>query len=77
MPGTYLDFPTAWQQFVAEIPADDRGDVVKGLTKILSVPTQNEVDRDRAVKAACHDVDGWISLHRRRLEKVDAGSSPA
>jgi proline iminopeptidase len=33
----YLDFPTAWQQFIAEIPADDRGDVVKGLAKIFAV----------------------------------------
>src|SRR3954447_9529321 len=52
VPGTYLDFPTAWQQFVAEIPANDRDDVVKGLAKILSVPPQDEVDRDRASKAA-------------------------
>ena len=52
VPGTYLDFPTAWQQFVAEIPADDRGDVVKGLAKIFAVPPQNEADRERALKAA-------------------------
>ena len=37
-PGAYLDFPTAWQQFVAGIPVDDRGDVVKGLAKIFAAP---------------------------------------
>ena len=35
VPGTYLDFPTAWQQFVSEIPAEDRGDVVKDWRKFL------------------------------------------
>src|SRR5437764_14432429 len=50
VPGTYLDFPTAWQRFIAEIPADDRGDVVKGLAKILAVLPQNDADRDRVLK---------------------------
>jgi proline iminopeptidase len=35
VPGAYLDFPTAWQLFVAAIPTDERGDVVKGLAKYL------------------------------------------
>jgi integrase len=30
VPGTYLDFPTAWQHFIGEIPPEDRGDVVQG-----------------------------------------------
>jgi proline iminopeptidase len=64
VPGTYLDFPTAWQQFVAEIPADDRGDVVKGLAKIFSVPPQDEVDRDRASKAASACVAWETSVSR-------------
>lgn len=52
VPGAYLDFPTAWSQFVTEIPDDDRGDVVRGLAKILAAPPQNEADRERALKAA-------------------------
>jgi proline iminopeptidase len=52
LPGTYLDFPTAWQQFMAVIPSEDRSDVVKGLAKIFAVPPQNEADRDRALRAA-------------------------
>ena len=42
VPGTYLDFPTAWQQFIAEIPTDDRGDVVKGLARIFAVPRRTK-----------------------------------
>src|SRR5260221_686300 len=52
VPGTFLVFPAAWQQLVAKIPSADRGDVVKGLAKILGVPPQNGADRDRIVKAA-------------------------
>jgi hypothetical protein len=37
VPGTYLDFPAAWEHFVTEIPPEDRGDVVKGLAKIFAV----------------------------------------
>src|SRR5258708_40129536 len=49
-PGTYLDFPTAWQHFVGAIPPEDRGDVVKGLAKALAVPPQNAADRERLLK---------------------------
>jgi len=37
VPGTYLDFPTAWQHFIGEIPREDRGDVVKGLAKAFAM----------------------------------------
>jgi proline iminopeptidase len=52
VPGTYLDFPTAWQHFVEEIPPVDRRDVVKGLAKALAVPPQNDADRERMLKVA-------------------------
>lgn len=31
VPGTYLEFPTAWQRFLAEVPTEDGRDVVKWL----------------------------------------------
>jgi proline iminopeptidase len=52
VPGTYLDFPTAWQHFVGEIPPEGRRDVVKGLAKALAVPPQNDADRERLLKVA-------------------------
>jgi len=75
VPGAYLDFPTAWQQFVAEIPADDRGDVVKGLAKILSVPPRSEADRDRALKAASACV-AWESSTSRLNRDESSQSRP-
>src|SRR6201981_1558839 len=52
VPGTYLDFPTAWQHFVKEIPPEDRRDVVKGLPNGLAGPRQNDADRERLLKVA-------------------------
>jgi len=52
VPGTYLDFPTAWQHFVGEIPPEDQRDVVRGLAKALPVPPQNDADRERLLKMA-------------------------
>src|SRR4051795_8689835 len=52
VPGTYLDFPAAWEQFIAEIPTDDRGDVVKGLAKIFAVPPRTKAERERLAKVA-------------------------
>jgi proline iminopeptidase len=52
VPGAYLDFPTAWERFVGEIPPEHRGDVVKGLAEIFAQPPQNEADRARIVRAA-------------------------
>src|SRR5258708_12631254 len=51
VPGTYLDFPTAWQHFVGEIPPEDRGDVVKGLAKALAGPPQTDPDREPLLNA--------------------------
>ena len=75
VPGTYLDFPMAWQQFVTEIPADDRGDVVKGLAKIFAVPPQNEADRDRALKAAAACV-AWENSTSRLNQDENSQSQP-
>ena len=75
VPGAYLDFPTAWQQFIAEIPADDRGDVVKGLAKIFAVPPQNEADRDRVLKAASACV-AWESSTSRLNRNESSQSQP-
>ncbi|MGC2412822.1 MAG: prolyl aminopeptidase [Stellaceae bacterium] len=75
VPGAYLDFPTAWQQFLAEIPADDRGDVVKGLAKIFAFPPQNEADRDRALKAALACV-AWESSASRLNRNESSQSQP-
>ena len=52
VPGTYLDFPTAWRHFVDTIPPEDRGDVVKGLAKIFAAPPRTEAERERLAKAA-------------------------
>src|SRR6516165_10458694 len=52
VPGTYLDFPTAWQHFVDAIPPEDRGDVVKGLAKIFAATPRTEAERERQAKAA-------------------------
>ena len=51
-PGAYLDFPSAWRHFVAVIPPEDRGDVVKGLAKAFSAPPRTDAERERLVKAA-------------------------
>jgi len=72
--GTYLDFPTAWQQFVAEIPADDRSDVVKGLAKIFAAPPRNGADRDRVLKAASACV-AWESSTSRLAGDESAKAS--
>jgi len=37
-PGAYLDFPTAWRQFVDVIPPEYRGDVVEGLVRPSAQP---------------------------------------
>jgi len=52
MPGAYVDFPTAWRHFVEAIPAEDRGDVVKGLARIFAAAPRTDADRERLVKAA-------------------------
>jgi len=75
VPGTYLEFPTAWQQFVAQIPPDDRGDVIKGLAKIFAVMPQNEADWDRALKAAAACV-AWESSASRLTRDESSQSQP-
>ena len=52
VPGTYLDFPTAWRHFIDAIPPEDRGDVVKGLAKIFAAPPRTGAERERLAKAA-------------------------
>ena len=75
LPGTYLDFPTAWQEFVAEIPSGDCGDVVKGLAKILAVPPQNDMERDRASRAASACV-AWETSASRLNRDENSQSRP-
>ena len=66
VPGTYLEFPTAWQHFVGEIPPEDRRDVVKGL---FAVPPQNDADRERLLKAASACVAWESSTSRLNLDE--------
>jgi proline iminopeptidase len=75
VPGTYLDFPTTWRQFVGEIPAEDRGDVVKGLAKIFTEPPQNEADRERLSKAASACI-AWESSTSRLNRDENSQSQP-
>jgi len=73
VPGTYLDFPAAWERFVTEIPSEDRGDVVKGLAKIVALPPQNEAERERVLKAASACV-AWENS-ASRLNRDDSKQS--
>src|SRR5262249_2399244 len=57
-PGAYLAFPTVWRHFVDVIPPEDRGDVVKGLAKILAATPRTDAERERLVKVASACV-GW------------------
>jgi proline iminopeptidase len=74
-PGTYLDFPAAWEHFVTEIPPDDRGDVVRGLAKIFAVQPQNEGERERVLKAASACV-AWESSASRLKGDESSQSQP-
>jgi proline iminopeptidase len=69
VPGTYLEFPTAWQRFVAEIPPEDRRDVVKALAKSFAEPPQNDADRERLLKAASACVAWESSTSRLNLDE--------
>ena len=75
VPGTYLDFPAAWEQFVTEIPPEDRGDVVGGLAKIFAVQPQNEAERERVLKAASACV-AWESSASRLNRDESSQSQP-
>lgn len=75
VPGAYLDFPAAWQQFVEVIPVEDRGDVVKGLAKIFAVPPQNDADRERLLKAAAACI-AWESSTSRLNRDENSRSQP-
>jgi len=69
VPGTYLEFSTAWQRFLAEVPAADRRDVVKGFAKAFAVPPQNDGDRERLSKAAAACVAWESSTSRLNLDE--------
>jgi proline iminopeptidase len=75
VPGTYLDFPAAWERFVAEVPPEDRGDVIRGLAKIFAVQPQNEAERERVLKAASACV-GWESNVSRLKRDESSQSQP-
>jgi proline iminopeptidase len=75
VPGTYLDFPAAWERFVAEIPPEDRCDVVRGLAKIFAVQPQNEAGRERVLKAVSACV-AWESSASRLKGDESSQSQP-
>ncbi|MGE5270030.1 MAG: prolyl aminopeptidase [Thiohalocapsa sp.] len=66
-PGAYLDFPTAWRRFVDAIPAEDRGDVLKGLSNVLCAVPRTDAERERQAEAAsaCVAWEGSASRLRR------------
>jgi proline iminopeptidase len=75
VPGTYLEFPTAWQHFVGEIPPEDRRDVVKGLAKAFAVPPQNDADRERLLKVASA-CTAWETTTSRLNRDENSQSQP-
>jgi proline iminopeptidase len=75
VPGTYLDFPTAWRHFVDAIPPEDRGDVVKGLAKVFAVPPGTDAERERLVKAASACV-AWEGSASRLSRHEDSHGQP-
>jgi proline iminopeptidase len=75
MPGTYLEFPTAWQRFVREIPPEDRVDVVKGLAKAFAVAPQNDADRERLLKVASA-CTAWETTTSRLNRDENSQSQP-
>ena len=75
VPGTYLDFPAAWEHFVTEVPPEDRGDVIRGLAKMFAVQPQNEAERERVLKAAS-DCVAWGSSASRLKRDESSQSQP-
>src|SRR5271163_599778 len=73
VPGAYHDFPTAWRDFVDAIPPEDRGDVVKGLAKVLSAPPRTDAERERLVKAASACVAWEASASRLNRDENSHG----
>jgi proline iminopeptidase len=73
VPGTYLDFPTAWRHFVDAIPPEDRSDVVKGLAKAFSAPPRTEAERERLVKGASACVAWEGSASRLNRDEISHG----
>jgi proline iminopeptidase len=76
-PGAYLDFPTAWGRFIAEIATEDRGDVIAGLAKTFAAPPRNDAERERIVKAASACVTWESSASRlKRDESAQSQTNP-
>jgi proline iminopeptidase len=75
VPGSYLDFPTAWRRFVGAIPLEDRDDVVKGLAKAFAAPPQTDADRERLMKVASACV-AWESSVSRLNRDEDSHDQP-
>ncbi len=76
VPGAYHDFPTAWRHFVDAIPPEDRGDVVRGLSKTFSAPPRTDEERARLVKAASACV-AWESSASRLNRDENSHSQPS
>jgi proline iminopeptidase len=78
VPGSYLDFPTAWRNFVETIPLDERRDVVKSLATVFAEPPRNDAERERHVKAAsaCVAWEGSVSRLARDENTKGGYSNP-
>jgi proline iminopeptidase len=74
-PGAYLDFPTAWRRFVDAVPAEHRGDVVKGLSEVLCTSPRTDVERERQVKVASACV-AWEGSASRLSRDENSHSQP-
>ena len=70
VPGTYLDFPAAWERFVTQIPSETAAMWSGALAEIFASPPRNEAERERIVKAASACV-AWES-NASRLKRDDS-----
>jgi proline iminopeptidase len=75
VPGAYLDFPTAWRDFVDAIPTEECGDVIMGLAKIFAAPPRTKEERERLVKAASACVAWEGSASRLNRDENSHGHS--
>jgi proline iminopeptidase len=73
VPGTYLDFPAAWERFVTAIPPEDRGDVVQGLARIFAQPPRNAEERERIANLAAACVAWESSASRLKRDENSHG----
>jgi len=51
-PGSYIQYPEAWKQFVEVIPEKDRGDMMKAYKAIFDMKPKNDAEKALQKKAA-------------------------